>query len=116
MSDPILSQVQRKAFEHRVEILSAIILSLATVMTAWCGYQASRWGGLQAENYSKASSARVQAAQKANQALLQDNIQVSLFTQYVSAQSQGNQKLADYLYHHFPADLKVATDAWLATD
>ncbi|MCL7927530.1 MAG: hypothetical protein M8841_07050, partial [marine benthic group bacterium] len=38
-------QVSRK--ERRLETWSAILMSLATVATAWCAYQSAEWGGEQ---------------------------------------------------------------------
>ena len=49
--------------ERILEILSALLLSLATVGIAWSGYQAARWSGLQAEAYTQASTARSLANQ-----------------------------------------------------
>lgn len=114
--DRILSQDEGDRFDRWVELLSAIVLSLATILTAWCGYQATRWSGVQAENYSLASDYRTQAAQITNQMLVRQNMDVGLFVQYAAAVSIGNDKLADFLYQRFPPELRTATDAWLATD
>jgi hypothetical protein len=37
-----------------VEILEAVVLAIVAIATAWSGYEASRWGALSAENYSRA--------------------------------------------------------------
>lgn len=95
--------------------VSAVVLSLATVLTAWCGYQAARWGGVQASSYSQASAARTQAAQKNNEATMRMNMHLTLFTQYVVAIAQDNTKLADFFYARFPLLLRTATDDWLKT-
>jgi len=66
----ILSQEERVSrFDRWVEFLSAVILSLATVATAWCAYQASLWDGDQADHYALASVASVRAAELSNEAL-----------------------------------------------
>jgi hypothetical protein len=110
-----LSIGQGDRFDRWVEFVSAIVLSLATVLTAWCGYQAAIWGGEQALASNAAAAARIHAAQLANQSMLRSSIQVGLFVEYASAISQENEALADFLYQRFPAELKTATDAWLAT-
>ncbi|NTU83855.1 MAG: hypothetical protein HGA45_31525 [Chloroflexales bacterium] len=112
----LLSQGQGDRFDRRVEFFSAIVLSLATVLTAWCGYQAARWSGEQARAYSQAGAARVQAAQQTNQVLLRGSIQVGLFTEYMTARFQGNEALASFYYERFPPELRVAADAWLASN
>jgi hypothetical protein len=103
-------------FDRWIEFASAVLLALATILTAWCGYQAARWGGEQAAGYSKAGGARTQAAQQTNQAMLRISTQVGLFTEYLSAKSQGNQAFADFLYGRFTPELRAATDDWLKTD
>jgi hypothetical protein len=55
LSEPAEASNRR---EHILEIVSAILLSLATVGIAWSGYQAARWSGHQAALYTEASTAR----------------------------------------------------------
>lgn len=105
----------RKRFERWMGTVAAIVLSMATVLTAWCGYQAARWGGVQASSYSQAGASRTQAAQKNNEATLRMNMHLTLFTQYVVATAQENTKLADFIYARFPPTLRIATDEWLKT-
>jgi len=105
-----------RRFGRWVEILAAIVLSLATVATAWCGYQATRWSGEQARAYSEASANRVRASQRANEAMLITNLHVVLFTDYMAARLGTNPALADALSQRFPQPLKAAADAWLALD
>jgi hypothetical protein len=38
-------QLRETGQERRIEFFAAVILSLATALTAWCGYQSARWGG-----------------------------------------------------------------------
>lgn len=101
--------------ERLLEIVSAILLGLATVATAWCGYQTSKWNGQQAQDYIEATTLRIQATEATNNANRAATIQVSLFLQYAQAFSTQNQALTDFLYQRFPPNLKLAMDAWLAT-
>lgn len=105
----------RKRFERWMGTVAAVTLSLATVLTAWCGYQATRWGGVQTSATSEVGAARTRAVQKNNQASMRMSMHLSMFTQYVIAVEQGNTRLADFLYTRFPAELRVATDDWLKT-
>lgn len=111
-----LSQGQGDKFDRWVEFISAIVLSLATVLTAWCGYQASLWGGEQAKAAAAASAARVMSAERSNTATLLGSMHVSLFVQYAAAVSQEDEALAEFLYARFPVPLRTATDAWLALE
>jgi hypothetical protein len=116
LSDRILSQGQGDRFDRWVEFFGALILSAATVATAWCAYQAALWSGDESKFYFEASAAQVDSAQLENEALQRTGFQAGLFVEYAAAKSQDNQKLADFLYQRFPPELRMATDAWLATD
>lgn len=115
-NEEFLSQGQGDRFDRWVEFFSAIVLALATVLTAWCGYQASMWSGTQSEAANAAASARIMASQQATLSMLRSSIQVGLFVEYASAVAREEDDLADFLYQRFPQALKIATDAWLATN
>jgi hypothetical protein len=51
-----------------IEVIEAILLSLATVVTAWSAYQAALWDGEQSKLYTKASAARSDATRLADEA------------------------------------------------
>jgi hypothetical protein len=103
-------------FDRRIEFVSAILLALATVCTAWCGYQAARWGGEQTTHYFEAMSAALQSAQLTNQSNQVAAVYIDIFVEWSAAVSQGDQALADFLYQRFPPELKTAVDAWLETE
>lgn len=112
----ILSTAMRVSrFDRWVEFLSAIVLSLATVATAWAGYQAALWGGEQSAHMAKANTATVLSAQKSNEAMQIGALHANLFVAWATAISEENTPLSDFLYRRFPPTLKVATDAWMAT-
>jgi hypothetical protein len=48
--------------DTRLDLVAAVLLALATVATAWSGYQASRWNGEQAKAFSRASALRIESA------------------------------------------------------
>ena len=104
--------------EEWVEILSAAILALATIATAWCAYQSARWSGLMTISFAKSNTARTQSAklQTAGGQLIQ--VDVGLFLEYVNAVVvDENMELADFIKDRwFSEELNTATDAWLATD
>ena len=114
LSDHILSQGQGDRFDRWVEFFGALVLSLATVATAWCAYQATLWGGDESRLYFEALATRAEAGQLQNQAFLRTGFQVGLFVEYAAAISQDNEELAEFLVRRFPPELKTATEAWLA--
>jgi crotonobetainyl-CoA:carnitine CoA-transferase CaiB-like acyl-CoA transferase len=104
---------QRTAF--RFEIISAALLALATIASAWSVYQATRWSGVQAFRYSEADAARVQASETADFADTLITIDVVSFAQYVEALGQGNPDLATFFLQRSREELRIAINAWLAT-
>ena len=54
--------------EHLVELAVIIILAVATIGTAWNGYQATRWSGVQAADYVTANFLRVESTKAATRA------------------------------------------------
>ena len=44
-----------------VEVVATVLLAVAAVLTAWCGYQATRWNGEQAKTASAVAATRFQA-------------------------------------------------------
>ena len=111
-----LSQDQANRFDRWVEFFGILVMSLATIATAWCAYQAALWGGDESKFYFEASAAQLEATQYENQAMQRAAVHVSLFSQYVTALSQNDEELANFFYDRFPQELRKATDAWLATN
>ena len=102
--------------EKRLEIFATALLALAALATAWSGYQASLWDGIQSSNYTQASAARTSAAQKhteANQYRLAD---LSVFENFIDASLTGNTELADFYQMRFSDQLQPAHEAWAALD
>lgn len=98
--------------EKRFEVVATVILAVAALATAWSGYQASLWGGIQSSNYTQASASRTAAAQlrsEANQFRLAD---LSTFENYVDATIDGDESLAAFYQERFRSEFAVAFDAW----
>jgi hypothetical protein len=102
--------------ERLLELVATVILAVATLGTAWSGYQATRWSGVQASDYVTASGARVEATKastRAGQDLLFDS---QIFSQWLNARHSGDQALAALYERRFRDEFRPAFDAWLATD
>ena len=100
---------------ERRELVAVILLSVTTVLTAWSGFQASKWGGAMAISFNQASGSRIEASRLEGTANRKETIQVTLFTDWLQADASRDQELADYLAARFPEPLKSAFDAWIAT-
>src|SRR2546430_16853716 len=98
------------------QVVTAIMLGVVAVATAWSGYQATRWAGEQSTLYAQASALRVEstrASTLAGQYKLYDSIAVN---NWLNAYTQGNTKLATIFQRRFRPELQVAFAAWIATN
>jgi hypothetical protein len=95
--------------------VAAALLALATVATAWSGYQASRWNGEQAKAFSRGNAARIESTRASGLADTQTQIDVATFTQWVNAYAQDQGRLSSFYFRRFRAEFKPAVNAWVAT-
>ena len=83
------------------DIVAVVLLSTMAVLTAWCGFQASKWGGEMSIAFSQASSARVQATNFDGQARDQRQFDLTVYASWVEAQAAGQEELAAYIEERF---------------
>ena len=102
--------------ERRLEIIATVLLSLATLATAWSAYQSRQWTGEQATGYSKGTAARIHANRAAGLANRNAQIDVATFIQWLDANSKRDTKLADFYRTRFRPEFKPAFAAWIATN
>ncbi len=98
------------------ELTAIILLSVTAILTAWCGFQSSKWGGAMSISFSQASSARIEATRLDGVANRKMSIQVALFTQWLDAEQEGATELSGFLVERFPEPLAPAFEAWQAMD
>ncbi len=48
--------------DRAIEVLTVVLLGVATVASAWCAYQASRWNGIETDEARATTEARVEQA------------------------------------------------------
>ena len=99
----------------RFEIGAAVLLALATIATAWSGYQATRWGAETTEATAAANAARFAATRASDLANAQTQIDVATFMQWVDAYALNETMLADFYYARFRDEFEPAVQAWVAT-
>jgi hypothetical protein len=99
----------------RIEVVATILLSVATVATAWSAYQSNRWNGEQAKATARGNAARIESTRASGVANRQLQIDVALFTQFIDAFAQEQTELADFYRARFREEFKPAFEAWAAT-
>ena len=97
------------------DVAGAVLMALATVATAWSGYQASRWNGEQATTAGRSNAARIESTRASALADAQTQIDVATFTQWVDAYAQNETELATFYRRRFRAEFAPAVTAWIAT-
>lgn len=103
-------------FEFYIEILEVIILALVAVGTAYSGYQAAQWDGLQSELYAESNMLTV----KVNGLIISDSqdtiYNTNTFNAWLNAKMQGFEQNAEFYEQHFLPEFKIAFDAWIKLD
>lgn len=89
---------ERLAATNRLtEMIAVVLLGIATIGTAWCGYQASRWNAEQQDLGRAASDLRVEANRQFGLATQQVQYDANLLAQYARAVSDGDTRLQEFL-------------------
>jgi hypothetical protein len=96
------------------ELVAVIVLAVTAVLTAWSGFQSSKWGGEMSIAFSRASTARLEATRHAAQADAARGFDLNIFGIYVQAVAEENEPLREFVETRFTDHFVVAFDAWAA--
>lgn len=99
---------------NRLEIASAVLLSLAALASSWAGYQAGLWDGEQAAHYSQANAQHIAASNAALENEAREAMDVQAFGGWLDASARGDQALSRFYEARFPPSLKTAFNDWIA--
>jgi len=97
------------------EPVALVLLSLATVGTAWCSFQAAVWGGVSQRTMNMSAAASRRAVTDQLQGYQIALLDVLLFSQHINARVTSNDTLARFYADRFRAEAKTAFEAWNAT-
>lgn len=122
MADPAVAterepghEAAERARDRRVELIAAVMLSIATVVTAWSAYQATRWSGEQAASYVTASARRTESVRASSRADSLASIDVAVYLNWLDATQVGDTELAEDLESRMREEFLPAFEAWRAT-
>ncbi len=117
--------------DRRFEFLEAIVLAVAAVLTTWAAFQSTKWSGVQADDYNRASATRTESTRASTRAGQLAAIDVNTFTSWVAALAAEQRAGQDtglspdgtytprqgtesgFLYARFRPEFRTAVDAWL---
>jgi hypothetical protein len=94
------------------ELIAVILLSLVAVLTAWCGFETSKWNGDSSVAFSEASADRIEAVDDESRARDARALDLAVYAQWVVATAGQDQTLADYIEQRFSPQFAAAFDAW----
>jgi hypothetical protein len=97
-----------------VEPVTALLMALATLSTAWCSYQSAAWTRKANRLMNEFNALERRAGLLTMQGMQQATIHTAMFMELLAAQQAGNEKLANFYVERFPPDVRKAYDAWLA--
>jgi hypothetical protein len=110
---PLTSQ---QRYSRWFEVVTAIMLGVVAIATAWSGYQAARWSGQQAAHYARANALHVESIRNSTLASQYMLFDVQIFNQWLNAYYHGDTRLANLYQKRFRAEFRPAFEAWLATN
>lgn len=96
-----------------VETWSAVLLAVTVILTAWSGFQASKWGGAMSIAFSQASSARIQANRAANEVESERQVDLTVYSLWVQAKASDNEDAATYVEERFTPWFAPVFDEWV---
>ncbi len=112
----VASSNRTERMQAMVDLVATIVMALATIATAWSGYQSALWGGEDTAHMSQAMKAIIRAGEFNNLAMQRIAIHVTLFGQWTGAVAANNTTQAEFLLARFPEPLKTAVKEWRALD
>jgi hypothetical protein len=99
---------------RRVEITTALLLSVAGLVSAWASYQASLWGGVQASHYAHASAKVTEASRLSivdGQLVGTDTM---LFMAWIEAAASNDMVRMTFFERRFSPEMRAKFDGWRA--
>ncbi len=107
---------RQKRTERWFEVVTAIMLGVVAIATAWSGYQSARWAGVQSTKYAQASALRVDSTRDLTLAGQYRLYDATLLNDWINAYTQGNTKLANIYEKRFRPEFRPVFEGWLALD
>src|SRR4029079_1269768 len=100
--------------ERILELITVVILSLTTLLTAWSGYQAAKWSGEQSQRFSDAGAMRGRAQRQLTLAGQQRIDDLLYFDGWLDARERGDAEFEELYRNRFRDEFVPAFRAWLA--
>lgn len=100
--------------QRMLDTMTAVILAVAAVATAWATFQASQWSGAQSDAVAEASTARSESIRASSSAGQTEQIDTAVWLAWLEAVSGRDTRRATFLEERFRATLEKAHKVWVA--
>lgn len=111
-----ITTVSETSRRRKLEVLTAVMMAMATIGIAWVSFEASRWGTVQTANFNQGQASLVQGSKASAAAGQLIQIDVAMFAEAVDAFAAENAPLTDFYVDRAREEFKPALDAWIASD
>jgi len=100
---------------NRTEVLIAVLLGIAAIVTAWCSFQASQLGDVVQKSFSEGIRAADAASQAYNSAITNDSRDQTFFLEFAKAAQADDEETAMYVLETLMSpELAAAVEWWSA--
>ena len=101
--------------DRLLEIIAVLLLGLATLGTAWCGFEAAQWSGNSSDLARQASDEHVESARLFGVATQKISYDGTMVAQYALAATQGNEQLLEFYRNSLiRPDFLPVLEEWVA--
>jgi hypothetical protein len=98
-----------------VSIAEAVLLSIVTIIAAWSGFSAAKWGTESSLTLAKASAVRTKASRAFQESLTLRNGDATTFNAWFQARIGGDTQAMRVAVKRFRPAYAYAFEAWIAT-
>jgi hypothetical protein len=102
-------------FYRLTELVAAILLSIAALLTSYAGFQGELWDGEQAANYALAEQTRIDASTDEMITGQHNGVDAMIFTQWLGAYTSNKGELEEFYRNRFRPEFKAIFEQWIAT-
>lgn len=111
---PVEREAVREPKRPWFEPVSAILMGVASLCTAWCSYQSSSWSGESSAFDTSADKLERSAVAMHLESGQVERTQLGLLTEAVNAKLAGDEKRERFYTTRFADELKPAYEKWIA--
>ncbi|HEV7948617.1 MAG TPA: hypothetical protein VGP24_02505 [Glaciihabitans sp.] len=94
------------------EIVAVFVLSATAILTAWCGFESSKWSGQMSIAFSEASASRIKASDASSETRDARAVDLAIYSLWIDARASGDAQLEAYVSTRFTPAFAIAFEAW----